>query len=62
MKREEIKNLLEDYGFNYEEAEIAMNSVDEIKNLFHELRNCDSTSTCEVSDRIINQILEYICK
>ena len=63
MNRQELRKLIMNFsGMNYHEAEMAMDDIDDVKALVHELRNSDSDSTCEVSDRIVNQILEYICK
>lgn len=63
MSKEEIKEMLKDYMKALpEEIDVMMEHIDNIKTDIAFLRNCDSDCSCEVSDRIINQILEYICK
>ena len=63
MNKEEIKEMLQNYlAALPEEIEVMMEHIEDLKNDIGFLRSCDSDCTCEVSDRIVNKILEYICK
>lgn len=63
MNKEEIKEMLQEYiSALREEIDIMMEHIEDLKNDIGFLRNCDTDCTCEVSDRIVNKILEYICR
>ena len=62
-EKEEIKELLKDFLIALpKEVEIIMKHIEDLKNDFGFLRNCDSDCACEISDRIIMKVLEYITK
>lgn len=63
MSKEELKEMLKNYMMaSQEELDVIMEDIDDLKSDIAFLRRCDSDCSGEVSDNIICQILEYICK
>lgn len=63
MDREELRDKIKNYLImNYHEAEAVMDDLDSIRELIKIIRDSDSDITCNPSDYLVKEILNYICK